>query len=41
MGMTVADYWQITDRPRNVNFIRSGDAEGFYELLVERLAHLP
>jgi purine nucleosidase len=41
MGMTVADYWQITDRPRNVNFIRSGDAEGFYELLVERLALLP
>ena len=41
MGMTVADYWLITDRPRNVNFIRSGDAEGFYALLTERLARLP
>ena len=41
MGMTVADYWQITDRPRNVNYIRSGDAEGFYALLLERLARLP
>jgi purine nucleosidase len=41
MGMSVADYWQITDRPRNVNFIRSGDADGFYALLVERLGLLP
>jgi purine nucleosidase len=41
MGMTVADYWQITDRPRNVHFIRSGDADAFYALLVERLARLP
>jgi purine nucleosidase len=41
MGMTVADYWQITDRPRNVHFIRSGDADRFYGMLVERLARLP
>ena len=40
-GMTVADYWQITDRPRNTFFLRSGDAEGFYALLTERLARLP
>jgi len=41
LGMTVADWWQITDRPRNVNFLRDGDAEGFFALLVERLARLP
>jgi len=41
MGMTVADYWRITDRPRNVNFIRSVDADGFYGLLTERLGRLP
>ena len=41
MGMTVADYWGVTDRPKNVNFLRSGDADGFYDLLVERLARLP
>lgn len=41
MGMTVADYWLITDRPRNVNFLRSADAHGFYRLLTERLARLP
>lgn len=40
-GMTVADYWRITDRPKNVLYIRSADDEGFYELLTERLARLP
>ncbi len=40
-GMTVADYWGVTGRARNVNYLRSGDADGFYKLLVERLARLP
>jgi purine nucleosidase len=39
-GMTVVDYWHVTDRPRNVNYLRRGDADGFYELLFERLATL-
>ncbi|MFC3703317.1 nucleoside hydrolase [Devosia honganensis] len=41
LGMTVADYWHVTDRPRNATFLRSADAEGFYALLTERLALLP
>ncbi len=41
LGMTVADWWQITDRPRNVHFLREADDVGFYELLVERLSRLP
>lgn len=41
MGMTVADYWGVTDRPKNVMYMRSGNADGFYDLLVERLARLP
>ena len=41
LGMTVADWWQITDRPRNVNYLRDGDGEGFFALLTERLARLP
>jgi len=41
MGMTVADYWRITDRPPNVFFVRDGDPVGYYELLTERLARLP
>jgi purine nucleosidase len=39
-GMTVVDWWGVTGRSKNVNYIRSGDAEGFYELLFERLATL-
>lgn len=41
MGMTVADYWGVTGRVKNVIFLRSGSAEDFYSLLTERLARLP
>ncbi len=41
LGMTVADYWQITKRPRNVFYVRDVDAQGFYDLLTDRLARLP
>lgn len=41
MGMTVVDYWHVTGRAYNANYIRSGEAEGFYALLTERLARLP
>jgi purine nucleosidase len=41
IGMTVADYWHVTDRPRNATFLRRGNADGFYKLLTERLARLP
>ena len=41
LGMTVADYWGSTDRPKNVMFLRSGDADGFFDLLIERISRLP
>jgi purine nucleosidase len=41
MGMTVADWWRITDRPRNVFYVRNGDSVTFYELLNAALANLP
>jgi len=41
LGMTVADWRRITDRPRNVHFLREADADGFYAPLTERLARLP
>ena len=41
MGMTVADYWGVTGRVHNCFFLRSGDAERFYDLLTARLAKLP
>lgn len=40
LGMTVADWWGVTDRPANALFIGSVDADGFFALLTERLARL-
>ncbi|MCV3271912.1 nucleoside hydrolase [Roseobacter sinensis] len=40
MGMTVADWWGVTDRPPNALFIQDIDADGFFGLLTERLARL-
>ncbi|GIT87228.1 nucleoside hydrolase [Roseobacter sp. OBYS 0001] len=40
MGMTVADWWGVTDRPKNALFIGDLDADGFFDLLTERLARL-
>ena len=40
MGMTVADWWGVTDRPKNAFFVRDLDAEGFYNLLLERIGTL-
>ncbi len=41
MGMTVIDWWGVTDRPRNALVMRTVDHDGFFELLTERLAVLP
>ncbi len=38
MGHTAVDFWHVTDRPINVNWIYAVDADGFYDLLIERLA---
>ncbi|PFG63573.1 purine nucleosidase [Thioclava sp. ES.031] len=40
MGMTVADWWRVTDRAPNAMFMGDLDAEGFYTLLTERIARL-
>lgn len=40
LGMTVADWWGVTDRPANALFIGEIDAQGYFELLTERLARL-
>ena len=40
MGMTVADWWGVTDRPANALFIGDVDAVGFFGLLTERLGRL-
>tara|TARA_R110002012_G_scaffold24921_14_gene82831 strand:+ start:124 stop:1065 length:942 start_codon:yes stop_codon:yes gene_type:complete len=40
MGMTVADWWGVTDREPNATFMGDIDADGFFDLLTERLARL-
>ncbi len=40
LGMTVADWWGVTDRAPNALFIRNVDADGFFDLLAERIARL-
>ena len=40
MGMTVADWWGVTKREKNVTYMRDVDHEGFFELLVGRIGRL-
>ena len=40
-GMTVADWWRVTERPANALFIGDVDDQAFFELLRDRLARLP
>ncbi len=40
LGMTVADWWRVTDRAPNALFIGNVDADGFFSLLTEGLARL-
>jgi purine nucleosidase len=37
LGHTVVDFWGVTDRPRNANWLYEVDADGFFALLTERL----
>jgi purine nucleosidase len=41
IGMTVVDWWGVTGRKANVRVLTKVDADGFYDLLTERLAQLP
>jgi purine nucleosidase len=40
MGMTVVDWWAVTDRKPNATVCRSINAQGFFDLLTERIAKL-
>lgn len=39
-GMTVIDWWKVTDRRPNARVMRDIDADGFFDLLVGRIAQL-
>lgn len=40
MGMTVVDWWGVTDRKINATVCRTADADGFFRLLTDRIATL-
>lgn len=40
LGMTVADWWGVTDRAPNAMFMGTIDADAYFALLTERLARL-
>ena len=37
LGHTAVDFWHVTDRPRNANWLYEVDADRFFALLNERL----
>jgi purine nucleosidase len=40
VGMTVVDWWQVTDRKHNARVMKDVDADGFFALLAERVGRL-
>lgn len=40
LGMTVLDWWKVTERAPNANWVRNVDADGFFTLLTNRIARL-
>jgi len=37
MGHTAVDFWSVTDRAKNANWLYRVDADGFFALLIDRL----
>ena len=40
LGHTAVDFWHVTDRPVNALWMHGVDADGFYELLIDRLGRV-
>ncbi|MFN7027576.1 MAG: nucleoside hydrolase, partial [Pseudorhizobium sp.] len=40
VGMTVVDWWRVSGRQPNAMVMRHVDADGFFDLLTERVARL-
>ncbi len=40
LGMTVADWWRVSDRSENCFFVRDLDDQRFFEILTERIKRL-
>jgi purine nucleosidase len=39
-GMTVVDFWQITERPKNVFYVTGADANAYFALIEQQIARL-
>lgn len=37
LGHTAVDFWEVTNRAKNTNWLHQVDADGFFDLLIERL----
>jgi purine nucleosidase len=37
IGHTAVDFWEVTNRDKNANWLYKVDADGFFDLLIERL----
>jgi purine nucleosidase len=40
LGMTVVDWWAVTGKPANVQFLRDVNADRYFDLVIERLGRL-
>jgi purine nucleosidase len=40
LGMTVVDWWGVTGKPANVQFLRDINADRYFDLVIERLGRL-
>ena len=40
LGMTVVDWWSVTGRPANALVLREINAEGYFDLVIDRLGRL-
>lgn len=40
MGMTIVDWWHVTNKRKNCTMLRSMDADPFFALMLERIGSL-
>ena len=40
-GMTLVDWWHVTGRPKNCKVLGKVDSDGFFALMLSKLATLP
>ena len=40
LGMTVVDWWGVTEKPKNVQFLRDLNADRYFDLVIERLGRI-